>query len=95
MVKTILFILLATSLAWECAASPKVDPPIPSKGFCGWATKGACKTDADCMTGGCSGQVCQSKKEEPAITTCEYRDCYRAESFGVKCGCVKNKCQWQ
>lgn len=63
--------------------------------FCGWSTNGTCAGDSDCMSGGCSGQVCQSKSEEPAITTCEYRECYSAAQYGVACGCDDGKCQWK
>lgn len=68
---------------------------LNTKGFCGTSTLGTCNSDADCMSGGCSGQVCQSKSEEPIITTCEYRDCYNAEAYGLTCGCLNKKCQWQ
>ncbi len=64
-------------------------------GFCGFSTMGSCSEDADCMTGGCSGQVCQSVREEPVITTCEWRDCYRAEEFGVACACLDGRCRWR
>ena len=52
-----------------------------------------CKVDSDCMTGGCSGTICQSKNSEPIITTCEYLPeyaCYK----GINCGCVKGRCEW-
>lgn len=62
--------------------------------FCGSSTYGSCITDADCMSAGCSGQICQSTTEENAITTCEWKECYNAESFGLGCGCVNNQCQW-
>jgi len=64
------------------------------EGFCGWSTNGTCLTDLDCIKGGCSGQVCQSKHEEPVMTTCEWRDCYDAEMYGVACQCVNGHCQW-
>jgi len=67
---------------------------IPKEEFCGISTKGACLTDVNCFTGGCSGQVCQSKNEEPFVTTCEYKDCYNAKEFGVSCKCIDNQCQW-
>jgi eight-cysteine-cluster-containing protein len=69
---------------------------IPEKetGFCGWSTKATCKTDEDCIKGGCSAQVCQGKTEEPEITTCEWRDCYNAEAYNLRCGCFEGKCQW-
>jgi len=63
--------------------------------FCGTSTRGQCSSDVDCITGGCSGQVCQSRSEEPVITTCEYTECYNAQAYGVTCGCVNNKCQWR
>jgi len=63
--------------------------------FCGRSTNGQCSSDADCITGGCSGQVCQSKSEEPVITTCEYTECYNAQTYGVICSCVNSKCQWK
>jgi eight-cysteine-cluster-containing protein len=62
--------------------------------FCGTSTNGSCVSDSDCVKGGCSGQVCQSKNEEPTVTTCEYKDCYNAQSYGLNCKCVDKKCQW-
>ncbi|MBI4738095.1 eight-cysteine-cluster domain-containing protein [Candidatus Woesearchaeota archaeon] len=52
-----------------------------------------CSTDADCVAGGCSGTICQSKKAEPVVTTCEYRSeyaCYKQ----ISCGCVAGHCAW-
>lgn len=68
---------------------------IREGGFCGYSTNGQCNADNDCITGGCSGQVCQSKSEEPMITTCEYRDCYNAKDYNLTCGCKNNQCQWK
>ena len=68
--------------------------PVNNDSFCGWSTNKECSSDSDCVAGGCSGQVCYSSSEEPAITTCEYRDCYDAEKYGLSCGCVENKCRW-
>ncbi len=62
--------------------------------FCGISTFGECSSDADCIIGGCSGQVCQSKNEEPAVTTCEYKGCFNTENYGLKCKCAAKKCQW-
>ncbi len=62
--------------------------------FCGTSTLGACESDEDCITAGCSNAVCQSKNEEPIVTTCEYRECYNAETYNAKCLCKKNKCIW-
>ena len=62
--------------------------------FCGFSTLGTCSSDFDCIFGGCSSQVCQSKYEEPLITTCEFQECYNADVYQVSCGCVNNRCQW-
>lgn len=64
------------------------------EGFCGSSTNGKCSSDSDCLAGGCSGQVCQSKNEESIITTCEWRDCYSAKKYDLKCKCIDTKCQW-
>jgi len=63
--------------------------------FCGWSTNGPCSSDSDCIAGGCSGQVCQSKHEEPIVTTCEYRECYNAQSYGLSCRCINQRCEWR
>jgi eight-cysteine-cluster-containing protein len=68
--------------------------PIYKSGFCGWATGGECRSDSDCIRGGCSGQVCQSVKEGAAITTCEWRECYNADKYKVSCNCIENRCEW-
>lgn len=52
-----------------------------------------CVKDDDCMRGGCSGTVCQSKDAPPVFTTCEYLPeyaCYKK----IECKCIDNKCQW-
>ena len=67
---------------------------IISEGFCGWSTYGECSSDSDCILDGCSAQVCQSKYEEPVATTCEWRDCYNAKMYGLKCRCIDGRCQW-
>ena len=68
--------------------------PWPTESFCGSSTYGSCNSDSDCISGGCSGQVCQSKNEEGVITNCAYRDCYSAEKYGLSCKCSDSKCQW-
>ena len=70
------------------------EPELPVEEFCGWSTNGSCSSDSGCTTGGCSGQVCQSINEEPVVTTCEYRECYDDEAYGLECGCVNGQCQW-
>jgi eight-cysteine-cluster-containing protein len=61
--------------------------------FCGWSTYAECKSDADCKAAGCSGQVCAGVGEE-IITTCEWRECFDAAKYGMRCGCINNQCQW-
>ncbi len=69
--------------------------PLQVAGFCGTSTFGECSSNFDCMSSGCSGEVCQSATtEEPVITTCEYRVCYDAERYGLVCGCAMGACQW-
>ena len=56
-------------------------------------TEAECTTDEDCITGGCSGTICQSKNVEPIMTTCEFLPqyaCYKQ----IECRCINNKCQW-
>jgi len=67
----------------------------PVANFCGQSTYGECKSDKDCVKSGCSNQVCQSKYEEPVITTCEWKECYNYRSFGVDCKCIDERCQWE
>lgn len=61
--------------------------------FCGSSTNASCQTNADCVAGGCSGQICQGKDED-MVTTCEWRDCYANEQYGLSCQCINNQCQW-
>jgi eight-cysteine-cluster-containing protein len=75
---------------WRCTGAI-----IPNTAeFCGRSTYGVCKSVKDCIKGGCSSSVCQSAKEEPIITTCEWRDCYDSAKYGLVCGCKEGKCQW-
>jgi len=62
--------------------------------FCGTSTYGNCVSNSDCVKDGCSSQVCRSKNEKSIVTTCEYKDCYNAQSYGLGCKCVDKKCQW-
>ncbi len=63
-------------------------------GFCGMSTYGRCESDEDCVTDGCSSQVCRSRFEEPVFTTCEWRACYDASAYGLSCRCVDGRCMW-
>ncbi len=63
-------------------------------GFCGISTYGSCKSDLDCLRGGCSREVCQSKYESPVATVCVWKECYNAERYHASCRCVDGRCQW-
>ena len=53
-----------------------------------------CASDSDCTRGGCSGTICQSRSEEPAISTCEWLPEY--ECFQqITCGCAQGSCKWK
>ena len=76
---TVLFIILLIGCEKE------VDKPTTGVG--------ECSSDSDCITGGCSGTVCQSKDAPPVFTTCVYLpeyDCYK----DITCGCVDGRCDW-
>lgn len=62
--------------------------------FCGMSSLGSCQTDSDCIAGGCSGQVCQSKSEESSVTPCIYRPCFASAIYKVNCSCIENECRW-
>jgi len=62
--------------------------------FCGVSTYGECKSDADCVRDGCSGEVCRSVFEEATPTACVWRECFDAGRYRLKCGCVNGRCQW-
>ena len=68
--------------------------PYSRGNFCGVSTYGSCNSDAQCQEGGCSSQVCQSINEESVFTTCEYRECYDARKYNLRCKCFSNRCQW-
>lgn len=67
---------------------------ILKEGFCGRSTMSYCVNDLDCVKGGCSGSICQAKADEQVLTTCEYKECYSAEIYGLSCRCTEGKCQW-
>jgi eight-cysteine-cluster-containing protein len=52
-----------------------------------------CTLDSDCVTGGCSGTICQSRDSEPMITTCEWSPSYACYKE-INCGCINGKCSW-
>jgi eight-cysteine-cluster-containing protein len=53
-----------------------------------------CETDNDCVTTGCSGQICQSEKAEPLVSTCEWKEKYVCFEDKGKCVCREGVCAW-
>jgi eight-cysteine-cluster-containing protein len=64
------------------------------EGFCGYSTNGPCSSNGDCVSDGCSGQICRSTSEKSIISTCEWKDCYSAEKYGLSCKCLSGQCIW-
>lgn len=56
---------------------------------------GECTSDADCATGGCSGEVCAPNEVASKIVTpCVYRAWY--DCLGMTtCGCLNGVCTWK
>ncbi|MEM4598229.1 MAG: eight-cysteine-cluster domain-containing protein [Candidatus Diapherotrites archaeon] len=77
-----------------CYSCPSTKASPTQSGFCGYSTYASCSADSDCVTGGCSGQICMGKREPGGITTCEWRDCYDETKYGLSCKCVSGRCQW-
>ncbi len=70
------------------ASCPTVDPSNSYYGrFEGLGLDNSCRSDLDCVVGGCSGEVCAA---ESAFTTCEFIPNGPTGS----CGCVNNVCVW-
>jgi eight-cysteine-cluster-containing protein len=65
-------------------------PKSVTESFCGSSTQGPCSSDSDCITSGCSGQICQSVSEDISSICGEHKDCYNAAKFGMSCKCEIN-----
>src|SRR3990172_9277906 len=53
-----------------------------------------CNADADCVSTGCSGQLCLPRgkvQAKPMFTTCDYRDEYGCLKE-TSCGCQEGRC---
>lgn len=63
--------------------------------FCGSSLYSECKTDNECVIGGCSNQLCGNKDAVNAMmSSCENRPCYDHTRFDLSCNCKNNICQW-
>jgi|GEM_PF-594231 len=61
-----------------------------AEGMCVKNSLAACETDADCMTGGCGGELCFNPADGPGFSTCECT----APTGPSGCGCVEGVCAW-
>lgn len=61
----------------------------PVEGGCARDNDDACTSDADCVAGGCGGELCHNPAISEGITTC---DCTTPSVTG--CGCVNGTCSW-
>ncbi|MBD3164456.1 eight-cysteine-cluster domain-containing protein [Candidatus Woesearchaeota archaeon] len=56
---------------------------------------GECSSDTDCVTAGCSGQLCVPQgRESDTMTICDFKpeyDCLRLTS----CSCIAGKCSFE
>ena len=53
-----------------------------------------CRSDADCVTAGCSSHLCVPKSLSDIITTCEYLPEYECLALS-SCGCNNGACGWE
>ncbi|MDO8642967.1 MAG: eight-cysteine-cluster domain-containing protein [Candidatus Woesearchaeota archaeon] len=82
--------LLVVGCSKAPPASPQLTTPTPSDSP---PAQNTCTTNNDCVRTGCSGTICQSQKQEPVFSTCEYKAGYECYN-DVPCGCVEGSCQW-
>ena len=61
-----------------------------ASGVCVRNSEDECSTDADCMAGGCGGEVCFNPDVSSGISTC---DCTSPQGV-TGCGCVNGSCSW-
>jgi len=66
------------------------DTRTPASGACVKNSNDFCSTDADCMGGGCGGELCFNPAVSSGISTCECT----APTNVKGCGCVAGKCTW-
>ena len=63
----------------------------PASGTCVKNSGDSCSTDADCIAGGCGGELCYNPTSGGGFSTCE---CAGPGGNAVGCGCVQGKCSW-
>jgi hypothetical protein len=73
-----------------CGVCACAEPPRkPASGMCIKNSNDSCSTDADCVAGGCGGELCYNPTFGGGASTCEC-----TQPTGVSCGCVNGKCNW-
>ena len=70
---------------WDAADAA---PRTPISGMCHRTRGDTCIADADCVPGGCGGELCHNPTFGAAITTC---NCTQPVE---PCGCVGGTCKW-
>ncbi|MCA9623756.1 MAG: hypothetical protein KC731_32260 [Myxococcales bacterium] len=70
----------------DCIANADREPVVGEA--CVKNAGDACQTDADCVSGGCGGELCFNPAVSDGISTCECT----APSYA--CGCVAGVCSW-
>lgn len=89
-----IFLIVAGAVIIVSSVSMVENAEEPQEEFCGISTNGTCESDLECIETGCSGSTCQSKNEEEMMTTCEWKECYDNEKYGLSCQCIEGKCTW-
>jgi eight-cysteine-cluster-containing protein len=64
---------------------------VPAWGHCVVNTNDYCASDADCVSAGCNGEVCDNPAIYQPIEDCS---CSGPSTYVDGCGCVNNKCTW-
>lgn len=82
---------VAPTASAPVAAAPALDAMCRQR-VEGPEADGECTTDADCATGGCSGEVCAPAAAiGELMTTCEVQPCFELLD---RCGCHDGRCTW-
>ncbi len=63
----------------------------PASGQCIKNSNDTCTTDADCVSGGCGGELCFNPAGGTGFSSCE---CAGPGAGAAGCGCVQGKCSW-
>ena len=61
----------------------------PATGMCIKNSNDSCTSDADCVAGGCGGELCYNPASGGGVSTCEC-----TAPTGPSCGCVDGRCSW-